>query len=274
MVQKVLSVYTTACLQRGKVGLSNHWDFKGGWSWICNGSQMILVQFSRSQIPLVQASIVFLNALIKFDNSWFFSVRSWGHIYPPGVGNDCLKWLAVILPLFQSAPRDFRGAFWLRSFCPSKSGESKCPSWVILPLQTEGQNDSAGGAKWLNLRRGILEKGQNDWKSPQITIIMHTALVHNRAVFLGGGTIFLLGYPSTYTVTCSKACFFGISLVQGFVAVGWRKITETEKAAMTDQLSNTCWFHVHHKQYTLFEVYSSFAWSPSGSWAFLSDSRI
>ena len=89
--------------------------------------------------------------------------------------------LAVILPLYQNAPLNFGGAFWLRSFCPSKSGESKCPSslahaqvslkttrgtgsfcpspgWVILPLQ----KDSAGGAKWLTLRRGILEKGQND----------------------------------------------------------------------------------------------------------------
>ena len=71
---------------------------------------------------------------------------------------SCTFWysirLAVILPLYQNAPPDFGGAFWLRSFCPSKSGESKCPS--SLAHAQLGSDDHNSHTCWHCVRNSYL----------------------------------------------------------------------------------------------------------------------
>ncbi len=49
--------------------------------------------------------------------------------------------LAVKISLYQNVPPDLGGTFWLRSKCPSKSSESKCPCSVThAQLDTEDHN--------------------------------------------------------------------------------------------------------------------------------------
>ncbi len=187
-----------------KVIRSKNGNFYIAWCVECQLSVKAQCQQHYYNVAIRSASIV--HDSMKYDHAlahnhilWsgacakytidILCSRAWSHIVIGSVRESAcivISYYMVILPLYQNAPPNFGGAFWLRSFCPSKSGDPadnapplshmfnskqghfaplQVSSWVILPLRLEGQNDStSGGAFW---KRGKMtgNHGQHEQKN-------------------------------------------------------------------------------------------------------------